>query len=96
MGRDELSAMTNDKWDRSVWGSAETSSAATKPPRLVFYWGASDHWIADSTRDKVIAARAFSGAKGEEWKPRMEIDVNGVPHDFVIRESPDYILQYAS
>lgn len=86
MARDELAAMTHDKWDETVWGSAENSLSPTRPPRLFFYWGSSDHWIANTTRDKVIAARAYSGAKEEEWKPRMEIDTSGVPHDFVMRK----------
>lgn len=73
MGRDELKQMTHDKWDHSVWGSA-AAPAMRAPPELFFYWGARDHWIADETRDKVMAARAYSGVKGEEWK-RLTLDL---------------------
>lgn len=85
MARDELRDITTDKWDSEIWGAAYP--AETPRPKLFFYFGEQDHWVANETRDQMIAARAYSGTTGEEWKPRMEIDTGGVPHGFVIRHS---------
>lgn len=61
-------------------------------PKLYFYWGNDDHWIADTTRDALIKTRGRARGRrrsslGEEGKPFMEIDRNGVPHGFCIRHS---------
>lgn len=79
MGRDELQQMTADRWDEEIWGPSSKTS-------LFFYWGHSDHWIANETRDQLIAIR---GDKSDEIKASrhvMEIDNSGIPHDFCIRE----------
>ena len=85
MARDELRLITADKWDSEIWGAAHASPTGIPRPKLFFYFGEKDHWIADETRDQLIAARAFGGKGDEGWKPRMEIDRGGVPHGFVIR-----------
>ena len=85
--------MTYDKWSEDVWGAkldpplvtdSKTNDAFDKP-QLYFYFGDRDHWIANATRDKLIATRARTG-NGDDGKPYMEIDRDGVPHDFCISE----------
>ena len=49
-----------------------------------------DHWVADRTRDELIAARgarARGEGKEERLGPRMMIDEGSLPHGFCIRES---------
>ncbi|KAG8623740.1 hypothetical protein KVT40_008716 [Elsinoe batatas] len=85
LARHELVDISVDKWDDEIWGVvAPASGTKTK---LFLYFAEEDHWIADETRDQIIAARAYSGKVGEEDRPFMEIDTNGVPHDFCIRHS---------
>ncbi|KAF2095072.1 hypothetical protein NA57DRAFT_13079, partial [Rhizodiscina lignyota] len=93
MARDEIRQITIDKWDSDIWGAAHP--ACTPRPKLFFYFGEQDHWVANEARDQLIAARAYSGAEGEEWKPRMEIDCKGIPHGFVIRHSEEVASKVA-
>ncbi|KAF2218785.1 hypothetical protein BDZ85DRAFT_65056 [Elsinoe ampelina] len=85
LARHELVDISADKWDDEIWGVvAPASGTKTK---LFLYFAEVDHWIADETRDQIIAARAYSGKVDEEDRPVMEIDTNEVPHDFCIRHS---------
>ena len=96
LGRDELQEMTDDKWPAEVWAgpispnpstnTAPATRAKIDRPKLYFYWGENDHWIDKSTRDVVIASRGRTDELGQEGKPQMEVDTNGVPHDFCICE----------
>jgi len=86
MARDEMLEITADRWEEDVWGSA-TPCDDYRPPKLFFMFGRSDHWVADRTRDEMIAARALQPGEGEDWKPKMEIDETSVPHGFCIRRS---------
>ena len=91
MARDELLEMTHDKWPNDVWNGPISSTLASSPnldrPKLYFFWGQNDYWIDNSTRDKVIATRARrADDEGGEGKPYMEIDRQGVQHDFCISE----------
>ena len=79
-----MNEITEDRWDEEIWGSAESNIASPRP-KLIFYFGEKDHWVADHTRDQLIAARASNGA--ESWKPKMYIDQSGIPHSFCIRKS---------
>lgn len=89
MGRFELLEMTHDKWPDDVWNGPQhgDSNEHTKidRPKMYFYWAENDHWIDNSTRDAVIGSRARRGNDpADEGKPHMEIDSNGMPHDFCI------------
>lgn len=73
----------------------EEQQERNHPPKLFFYFGQNDHWVADRTRDDLIAARGRrepelgkAGERGvnEDWKPRMEVDTLGVPHGFCVRD----------
>jgi hypothetical protein len=46
-----------------------------------------DHWVADHTRDALIATRGRSEDEKNSSKPIMMIDENGVDHGFCIRHS---------
>ncbi|KZF19146.1 hypothetical protein L228DRAFT_251239 [Xylona heveae TC161] len=86
MSRDEMNEITEDRWDADVWG-ASVPGAERDPARLVFYFGQNDHWVADHTRDDLIAARAANSARGDRQWPKMMIDEDGIPHSFPIRHS---------
>lgn len=93
MGRDEMRDITADRWDEDIWGAAEAvdkrHDATATPlaaPKLFFYFGQKDHWVADRTRDDLIAARASQGGLESRRRPRMEIDTDNVPHGFCICE----------
>ena len=90
--------ITRDKWEDDFWAnSSATNSPSGFPttavkidkPELFFYWGESDRWVDNRTRDGLITTRARQVEKAgdDEGKPYMEIDMLGVPHAFCIRES---------
>ncbi|TKA44528.1 hypothetical protein B0A49_12650, partial [Cryomyces minteri] len=85
MAKDEIATITEDRWDDELWGAAVASSSPKT--KLFFYFGENDHWVADRTRDELIAARAYQTTRGEEWRPKMEIDQNNIPHGFCIKHS---------
>lgn len=74
-------------------GAAIKSSQFETHTQLRFYWAADDHWIAQETRDKIIATRArVEGKLGDELKPVMEVDGNGIGHAFCLSESGNRIV----
>ncbi|KAI9837448.1 MAG: hypothetical protein M1819_007096 [Sarea resinae] len=89
MAQDEMTTITEDCWDDEVWGAASDRSkgANLSYPKLIFYFGQNDNWVADHTRDDLIAARGDSPDQNEGWRPRMMIDETGIPHGFSIRHS---------
>lgn len=79
MAADEMQEITADKWSDDIWGM---SSTAKQPlSKLVFYFGRNDHWVAERTRDEIIAMRGKT--KGGH---RMMVCEDGVPHAFCIRK----------
>lgn len=83
MGLDEMKEITEDRWDEDIWGFAD-SKPKNRKLKLVFYFGQNDHWVADHTRDDLIAARAFQEGTSDAWKPIMLVDDGGIPHSFCI------------
>lgn len=79
MAADEMRTITTDKWTDDVWGAATARQAITK---LVFYFGRNDHWVAEKTRDDIIALRGQIGGKG----PTMLVCEDGLPHAFCLSE----------
>jgi len=74
MACDEMNEITEDRWEDDIWGSLETptsscstagEAADTKPhpPKLFFLFGRADHWVADHTRDELMAARGSVNAR---------------------------------
>ncbi|KAG9514974.1 hypothetical protein KCU93_g9630, partial [Aureobasidium melanogenum] len=83
----EMKAITTDAWDDELWGISKAQSSNNNKTRLYFYFGTDDHWVANETRDELIAARAATGKVGEEDKPTMEVDTYGTPHGFCIKHN---------
>jgi hypothetical protein len=83
--------ITGDSWDSdTVWGTAEKSSMLPNP-QLVFYFGTHDRWVADHTRDELIASRGGWNER-RPWRAKMVIDQEDTPHSFCIRECSTKIL----
>ncbi|KAL8764688.1 MAG: hypothetical protein Q9209_007930 [Squamulea sp. 1 TL-2023] len=105
LGKDEMDMITNDKWGEEVWGAATepgTNNKDTIHSNLVFFWGQHDKWVAQKTRNELIAARGFRRSKApssaasstsdvsspaDGWKPSMFIDDRKIPHGFCIKHS---------
>lgn len=93
MARDEMATITEDKWDAEIWGvegedikraGLEKNGAGKlgEAPRLVFYFGEDDHWVADHTRDALIEARGNGSGR-----VKMVLDEDNIPHGFCIHHS---------
>lgn len=80
MAADEMRTITSDKWTDDVWGLATACEPITK---LFFYFGRNDHWVAEQTRDEIIASRGQHDGLG----PRMFICEEGLPHAFCLSKS---------
>ncbi|KAI9722087.1 MAG: hypothetical protein M1828_004901 [Chrysothrix sp. TS-e1954] len=86
LGRDEMRTVTTDRWDDLVWGSAASAEQTNPPhPKLFFYFGQNDHWVADRTRDELMSTRGWR--EDEDWRPRMELAEAGVDHAFILRDN---------
>jgi hypothetical protein len=83
MGCDEMRQITVDKWDTEVWGAVHPSPTKVPRPKLFFYFGENDHWVADHTRDDLMRCRG-RGESSDDWRPWMEIDKLEIPHGFCI------------
>jgi pimeloyl-ACP methyl ester carboxylesterase len=58
------------------------------PPKLVFYFARTDHWVADQTREELLRVRGRFEGKGEEWRPKMVVDDGaGLVHGWCIGQS---------
>jgi hypothetical protein len=70
---------------RSSNSNANTDQNLSK---LIFYFGRNDHWVAERTRDEIIAMKSCSidGATG----PKMVVCEEGLPHAFCIRKYRQY------
>ncbi|KAJ5177135.1 uncharacterized protein N7482_003012 [Penicillium canariense] len=84
MAADEMRTITSDKWTDDVWGVARAREPLTK---LFFYFGRNDHWVAERTRDELIALRG--GTDGESG-PKMFVCEEGLPHAFCLSESENW------
>ncbi|KAF2669088.1 hypothetical protein BT63DRAFT_413555 [Microthyrium microscopicum] len=96
MAADEMRTIGRDRWDAEVWGAVHPSPSNVARPKLYFYFGERDHWVADETRDDLMRLRG-RGEEGDEWRPWMEIDRLEVPHGFSIKHSAvvaDKVLEY--
>lgn len=82
MARDEIAEITTDRWNTDVWGSEKTGGS-----RLIFYFGKDDHWVANATRDAIIRSRGRG--LGEDWKPKMVVCEDGLPHGFCVKHGEE-------
>jgi pimeloyl-ACP methyl ester carboxylesterase len=78
MAADEMRTITSDRWSDDVWGVAKAHEPIT---RLFFYFGRNDHWVAERTRDEIVALR------GRDGGPTMVVCEEGLPHAFCLSES---------
>jgi hypothetical protein len=88
MAADEMCTITSDKWNDDVWGAA---SAREPIAKLFFYFGRNDHWVADQTRDDIVAVR---GRKDGVMGPTMVVCEEGLPHAFCLSKSWFYRVGY--
>lgn len=89
------SPTTNDATSSTTLAKSavQPSSQSATHTQLHFYWSSDDHWIARETRDKIIATRArVEGKVGDELKPVMEIDGNGIGHAFCLSEKGNRVV----
>jgi hypothetical protein len=87
MAQDELRVISDNKWDNEIWGAATPSPLSHPRACLFILFGRNDLWVSDQVRDDLgrEKGRSFkSSESGEMWKPVMEIDETGIPHDFCI------------
>ena len=107
MAADEMRIITTDKWSDDVWGIASSSSsssrnrdgegndlsttAASLPARMFFYFGRNDHWVAEKTREEIIEAKSMARGKGGKT-PTMVVCEDGLPHAFCLREYSPRLL----
>ena len=83
LGADEMQTITSDKWSDDIWGIPSVEEPLAK---LFFYFGRGDHWVAERTRDEIIAVRGRQSAKGGGG-PTMMVCEDGLPHAFCLSES---------
>ncbi|OJJ58266.1 hypothetical protein ASPSYDRAFT_153665 [Aspergillus sydowii CBS 593.65] len=86
MGADEMCTITTDKWSDDVWG-VSTAKEGSLPQeqlltRLFFYFGRNDHWVAEQTREEIIAGRG-----AVQNGPRMIVCEESLPHAFCLRHN---------
>ncbi|KAJ5908280.1 hypothetical protein N7495_000962 [Penicillium taxi] len=77
MAADEMRTITADKWTDDVWGLDHQGGHIAK---MFFYFGRKDHWVAEKTRDEIVAIRGRKDGLG----PRMFVCEEGLPHAFCL------------
>jgi hypothetical protein len=95
MAGDEMRDITADKWADDIWGITSPGgnnpteiSAGASAPKMVFYFGRGDHWVAEQTRDEIIKAKGFlSDRPNGKIGPKMVVCEDGVLHGFCIRKA---------
>lgn len=94
MAADEMRSITADAWDDTIWGAAApaiTESNNAEPsverPKLFFYFGRSDQWVADKTRDDLIASRAYQPMPADPPQILDGNNTNGDSSNEWIRDS---------
>ncbi|KAL4784604.1 hypothetical protein BJX76DRAFT_213778 [Aspergillus varians] len=91
MGADEMRTITTDKWSDDVWGVSGATASESQGQsqrqlltRLFFYFGRNDHWVAEQTREEIVAAR---GATKTGTGPKMIVCEEALPHAFCLRHN---------
>ncbi|KAL2861117.1 bifunctional triacylglycerol lipase/ester hydrolase [Aspergillus lucknowensis] len=83
MAADEMRTITTDKWSDDVWGVSRVKEPLT---RMFFYFGRNDHWVAERTREEIIALKGRKETKMKSG-PRMIVCEEALPHAFCLRHS---------
>lgn len=83
MGADEMCTITTDKWSDDVWGVSTAKEGSLPQEQLLtqlfFYFGRNDHWVAEQTREEIIAGRG-----AVQNGPRMIVCEESLPHAFCL------------
>nr|POE78465.1 lipid droplet-associated hydrolase [Quercus suber] len=85
LAKDELAVIGAERessWSEELWAGGGLGTGRRKAPRLFFYWGASDGYIAPVVRARVIAARGMGA--GGSGKAVMVVDEHGTDHAFCV------------
>jgi Lipid-droplet associated hydrolase len=77
MASDEMRDISTDKWSDDIWGMP---CGEVRAPKLVFYFGRNDHWVAERTREEIVSRRGKYGG------PKMVVCEDSLPHAFSIRK----------
>ncbi|KAF8865368.1 hypothetical protein BDZ45DRAFT_684400 [Acephala macrosclerotiorum] len=86
MAQDELLVIVDNKWNSEIWGAATPTPLSQSRPKLFILFGKDDQWMSNQVRDELIKEKGWRWDSEEEmWKPVMEIEETGIPHDFCIR-----------
>lgn len=88
MAQDKLHVIADNKWNHEIWGAANPSPLSQPRSRIFILFGKDDQWVPIQERDDLIkekGRRFGDNGGGDMWKPVMEIDETGIPHDFCIR-----------
>jgi len=75
-----------------VGGIQEPAAA----PKLYFYWGRADHWVADVTREAVIAARGGNNIHGKEDGVEQQDGGTEQQRDEEVSESTRPVMEIAT
>ena len=93
----EMVHIADDNFSSAIWPSPQDSTASkrTHSPRLFFYFGRDDAWVAGSTRDYLMSRGVKSAtetdsediSRADLRNPHFEVDQHNVPHEFIMGQS---------
>ncbi|RAL14199.1 bifunctional triacylglycerol lipase/ester hydrolase [Aspergillus homomorphus CBS 101889] len=84
MAASEMYSINSDEWADEVWGISSDAGSSEALAKLFFYYGREDHWVAEETREEILALR---GKATEGRGPTMVVCEEGSPHAFCLRHS---------
>nr|POE56532.1 lipid droplet-associated hydrolase [Quercus suber] len=103
LAKDELAVIRSERessWTERLWtgvdkGTEEALISHRKAPRLCFYWGGVDGYVAPATRARVIATRGDDAVEGNaQSKAVMFIDEHETNHAFCVEaEGNRYVAE---
>ncbi|KAI5285211.1 hypothetical protein KEM54_000746 [Ascosphaera aggregata] len=86
----EMKEIQSDRWEDDIWAisphATDSDQNKASNHRMIFYFGRDDHWIANSTRDKLIRVKEEQKAKlgADSERLRFVVCENKVAHGFCI------------
>jgi len=95
--RVHLSTSPSSSSQQPVSNTNSGKAVIAQPPKTIFYFGKSDHWVAEKTREDIIRSRGSikgttttgngNGNVISRKRPKMVICEEGLPHAFCLRHS---------
>ncbi|PSR87113.1 hypothetical protein BD289DRAFT_432903 [Coniella lustricola] len=92
LGMDELKVISEETWAEELWEIGDEAAAhAHEIPKFFIFFGKDDHWVPNEVRDRFIEKREEHAAREDaprtkRGRTRIEVDEQGLPHDFCISE----------